>query len=675
MTVPYIFTGNAIPISRLNTNFAAVNAGVNTANTVNASAQPAITSVGTLTSVSVTGNVRAGSVYTNNYYYANGVSIITSGSSGAQGIQGIQGTSIQGTTGTTGAQGTTGSGTQGVQGVTGSGTQGVDGANGAQGTTGTTGAQGVTGSGTQGTQGVSGSQGTTGAQGTTGSGTQGTTGAQGTTGTGFTGNLTSNVNGQGYSISNVGNISSGNIITGIITLTNGAILKDSSGNSISFGTIETGVGQGNNSIAIGTAAGGLFQQDNAVAIGYGAGASTQNSYAIAIGFYAGQSEQSSNTIAIGTNAGFSGQTEDAIAIGRLAGVSGPSGVQGGNAIAIGTGAGNDGQQLEAIAIGLLAANSYQGSGAIAIGTNAGYDVQGQQAIAIGVASGNNQGNLAVAIGGAAGGNAQGATAIAIGTYAGQDSQGQQAIAIGVLAGNSNQGLNSIAIGTNAGYANQANNTIIFNATGNILNQTTANTFTVDPVRNDLINVDQVLFYNPGSKEITYGNTINVTGNISGNYLLGNGSQITGIGGPIVSARNTGNTASQSIPIGNSTTVLVYPTTTTNTGNYYNTSTGRFTPLVSGHYQINVTTLPELTAGIGSGNFFIALYKNSSATPLATGTVTDTSGVIGMSLISTLVFFNGSTDYVTISLNSSVVSGTWITSAIPSCYFQAAWLRT
>ena len=356
-------------------------------------------------------------------------------------------------------------------------------------------------------------------------------------------------------------------------------------------------------------------------------------------------------------------------------MGGPSGGQGGNAIAIGTGAGNDGQQLEAIAIGVLAANSYQGSGAVAIGTNAGYDVQGPQAIAIGVSSGNNQGSLSIAIGGAAGGNAQGNTAIAIGTYAGQDSQGQQAIAIGTYAGNSNQGFNAIAIGTNAGYANQANSSIIINATGAVLNQTTPNTFTVAPVRNDIANINQVLFYNTTSKEITYGNAITVTGNISGNYLLGNGSQITGISGPVVSARNTGNTASQNIPIGNSTTVLVYPTTTVNTGNYYNTSTGQFTPLVSGYYQINVTTLPELTAGIGSGNFFIALYKNGSATPLATGTVTYTAGVIGMSLISTMVFFNGSTDYVSISLESSVVSGTWITSAVPACYFQAAWIRT
>jgi len=46
-----------------------------------------------------------------------------------------------------------------------------------------------------------------------------------------------------------------------------------------------------------------------------------------------------------------------------------------------------------------------------------------------------------------------------------------------------------------------------------LDQTTANTFTVAPVRNDNSNIAEVMFYNTSSKEITYGNTISVTGNV------------------------------------------------------------------------------------------------------------------------------------------------------------------
>jgi plastocyanin len=67
-----------------------------------------------------------------------------------------------------------------------------------------------------------------------------------------------------------------------------------------------------------------------------------------------------------------------------------------------------------------------------------------------------------------------------------------------------------------------------NATGSALNQTTANTFTVAPVRNDVANTAQVMFYNTTSKEITYGNTISVAGNITGGNILGNGRAMTGI---------------------------------------------------------------------------------------------------------------------------------------------------
>jgi hypothetical protein len=85
------------------------------------------------------------------------------------------------------------------------GTLGAQGTLGGQGTTGTQGTQGITGTGTQGT---TGSQGIQGVQGITGSqGIQGVQGIQGITGA-FTGNLTANINGQGYSISNVSIVSS-----------------------------------------------------------------------------------------------------------------------------------------------------------------------------------------------------------------------------------------------------------------------------------------------------------------------------------------------------------------------------------------------------------------------------------------------------------------------------------
>jgi hypothetical protein len=111
--------------------------------------------------VSTTGNIVGG-----NFYYGNGTPVAGSGPQGATGPAGVNGA-----TGPTGANGT----------------NGATGATGANGTNGATGATGPAGS-------------------------NGATGATGA----FTGNLTANINGQGYSISNVATISA----TGNVTAQN-----------------------------------------------------------------------------------------------------------------------------------------------------------------------------------------------------------------------------------------------------------------------------------------------------------------------------------------------------------------------------------------------------------------------------------------------------------------------
>jgi hypothetical protein len=86
MTVPYTFANisGQIPLSELDANFAAVSAYSNTAGTVTASAQPNIASVGTLTTLTVSGNVTADYVIGNiigsisNAVYANTAGIATS---------------------------------------------------------------------------------------------------------------------------------------------------------------------------------------------------------------------------------------------------------------------------------------------------------------------------------------------------------------------------------------------------------------------------------------------------------------------------------------------------------------------------------------------------------------------------------------------------------------------
>jgi len=149
------------------------------------------------------------------------------------------------------------------------------------------------------------------------------------------------------------------------------------------------------------------------------------------------------------------------------------------------------------------------------------------AVAFGQNAGlTSQGTNAVAIGNGAASNSQGASAVAIGYGAANSSQGVEAVAIGTFAGYGSQGVDAVAIGYAAGYSSQGNNSIILNATGGVLNQTTANTFTVAPVRNDVTTVNQVMFYNTTSKEVTYGNTISVAGNINASqFNFANGVNI------------------------------------------------------------------------------------------------------------------------------------------------------
>jgi hypothetical protein len=119
----------------------------------------------------------------------------------------------------------------------------------------------------------------------------------------------------------------------------------------------------------------------------------------------------------------------------------------------------------------------------------------------------NTANGAIAFGNGAGLNSQGATAIAIGNDAGYYPQGADAVAIGRSAGEGYQGANAIAIGLFAGQNNQAANSIVLNATGVALEQTTANTFTVAPIRN-ISATSGVLQYNASTKEVSY--SLNVT---------------------------------------------------------------------------------------------------------------------------------------------------------------------
>ena len=161
-------------------------------------------------------------------------------------------------------------------------------------------------------------------------------------------------------------------------------------------------------------------------------------------------------------------------------------------IALGSLAGATNQSIDGVAIGYNAGQNNQGSEAVALGRRAGNDGQQAGAIAIGSAAPWNQGAQAVAIGYGSGGHA--------GLSGGQ---GAYAVAIGPYAGSQNQGSMSIAIGYGAGELNQCVNSIIINASGSYFNNTATSGLFIKPVRKDITNTAQALYYNTLTFELSY----------------------------------------------------------------------------------------------------------------------------------------------------------------------------
>ena len=96
--------------------------------------------------------------------------------------------------------------------------------------------------------------------------------------------------------------------------------------------------------------------------------------------------------------------------------------------------------------------------------------------------------------------------VALGAFAQQnanpgDITGIGAIAIGALAGDSNQGANSIAIGRYAGRNNQAAKSIVINATDSNLENTTADSLVIKPIRSAVGTT--IMMYDVTSGEVTH----------------------------------------------------------------------------------------------------------------------------------------------------------------------------
>lgn len=99
----------------------------------------------------------------------------------------------------------------------------------------------------------------------------------------------------------------------------------------------------------------------------------------------------------------------------------------------------------------------------------------------------------------------------------------------------------------------------------------------------------------------------------------------------------------------------------------NFASSRFTPSVAGYYQINAA----FSTTTSSGNIFIAIYKNG-ANYKQGNLLTTTPGVGGICVVSSVLYCNGSTDYIEMYVLSSV--NTTTNFAANTVYMNGAMVR-
>ena len=229
----------------------------------------------------------------------------------------------------------------------------------------------------------------------------------------------------------------------------------------------------------------------------------------------------------------------------------------------------------------------QAYGAIAIGPSAGTTDQGWQTVAIGTSAGTDN---------------QGDAGTAVGRYAGQNDQGMSAVAIGNRAGRETQGADAIAIGQLAGETNQAANSIVLNATGSAVENTTASSLVIKPVR-DAVGTTAVM-YNATSGEVTHtaSPAFDLTGNLKGDVVATNGTIVLQNGSDGTDATFTGAVVGvvDGVLGGNTPYAITGTTIVANTGftgnltgNVVGNSTGDLTGSV---FADNSTLLVDAVAG-------------------------------------------------------------------------------
>jgi hypothetical protein len=354
---------------------------------------------------------------------------------------------------------------------------------------------------------------------------------------------------------------------------------------------------------------GFSSNIDTISIGNSAGSgNNQGAYAIAIGSQAGSNNQGTNGVSIGGSAGISNQGNEAVALGYNAGRY----YQGGNAVALGRNAGNSAQGESAVAVGRNSGNVNQGANAVSVGRNAGNVSQGVEAIAIGHSAANT---------------AQGAYAVAIGAYAGNLNQGSNSVAIGSFAGYPSVANNAIVINGGTVALNAPNSGLyiapIRNDNSNVTNTVYYNTTTKELTYSVIAGSDygnaNVANYLPTfSGNLFSLNSVCATGNITvDGYFLGDGSLLTGISaGNIVGAYSNANVAAYLPTYTGNITAQNISTTGNITGNYFIGNGSQLTGIIPVNQIVNGNS--NINIASPGNNIVVTVNNTQSATFFNTG---------------------------------------------------------
>ena len=251
--------------------------------------------------------------------------------------------------------------------------------------------------------------------------------------------------------------------------------------------------------------------------------------------------------------------------------------------------------------------------------------------------------------------------VANATYATSAGTATSAATTGTVTGNAQANITSVGTLTslNSGTISSSGNVTganiltsgLISATGNI---TTANSFVGNLV---------------GTTVSATGNVTSTTVNANTIYLGGNLLTINNATTP-VGFRATTPVTNVSVNNG-STVTMLFGTEEVDTNSAYNPATGRFTPNAAGYYSIDWFIV---TSANGAGELIASLYKNGVLVAWGTNQTTATAHWNGIGGSAGMIYLNGTTDYISITLTNNSGSTATILAASGLSYFSAYLIR-